>query len=473
MTMILDLGGAARQVATLLDGISDDQLSAPTPCEKYTVQDLLDHLLGLTFAFRVAAEKSDPAAAEPPARDWRTGLPPQLDALVAAWKEPAAWDGMTEAGGLTLPGEVAGQVALNELVVHGWDLAKATGQPYACDRATEEQTFAFLTVSAEPEHEAGRAGVFGPVVDVPAEKSLLERAIGLSGRDPEWTPPAATGERIVRANGVDLCVETFGDPGDPAILLIAGSTCSMTMWDAEFCGRLADGSRFVIRYDLRDTGRSVSYPPGTAPYTGHDLVADAVGLLDTHNLASAHVVGFSMGGGIAQQLISSYPDRVASLTLMSTSPNEPGARSELPGMADEDLAAFGAIPDPDWSDRASVAAYLAAQERVCAARSHPFDDDLARRIAGGIFDRADSIASITNHFSMPVGERGGTDQLAQIAAPTLVLHGTEDPVWPAAHGAALAEAIPGAQLIALDRTGHELPPRTWDVVVPAILRHTS
>ncbi|MDT4973741.1 MAG: hypothetical protein QOG22_3884, partial [Pseudonocardiales bacterium] len=107
-------------------------------------------------------------------------------------------------------------------------------------------------------------------------------------------------EQLVRTNGVDLCVETFGDKGNPAILLIMGAGASMVDWDAEFCLRLADAARFVIRYDHRDTGRSVSYPAGTPPYALRDLLDDAVGLLDAYELPRAHIVGMSMGAAIGQ-----------------------------------------------------------------------------------------------------------------------------------------------------------------------------
>lgn len=188
-----DLDPPARQLRTLLGGVTDDQLAARTPCEAWTVGDLLDHLVGLTVAFRDAATKTtgpttgtgppEPAAAHLDA-DWRSRLPEQLDALVTAWRDPAAWEGTTEAGGVTLPGAVAGQVALNELVVHSWDLARATGQPFECDPRSTETIFALLSQSAG---EDGGEGLFGPVVQVPPGAPLLDRAIGLSGRDPSWT----------------------------------------------------------------------------------------------------------------------------------------------------------------------------------------------------------------------------------------------------------------------------------------------
>src|SRR5689334_23981272 len=131
---------------------------------------------------------------------------------------------------------------------------------------------------------------------------------------------SADRQRMVRANGVDLCVETFGEQGDPAILLIGGAAASMDYWDDRFCQLLAEGERFVIRYDSRDTGQSVSYPAGRPGYTLGDLMGDALGVLDAFGLVSAHVVGISMGGGIAQQLAVRYPGRLASLTLVSTSP---------------------------------------------------------------------------------------------------------------------------------------------------------
>ncbi|HUH21435.1 MAG TPA: alpha/beta fold hydrolase, partial [Gaiellaceae bacterium] len=114
---------------------------------------------------------------------------------------------------------------------------------------------------------------------------------------------------MIKANGVDLCTEAFGDPADPAILLVMGVGGSMLWWEEGFCRLLAEAGRFVIRYDHRDTGRSVTYEPGAPEYTEADLVADAVGVLDAYGIAAAHVVGVSAGGAFAQLLALAFPER--------------------------------------------------------------------------------------------------------------------------------------------------------------------
>lgn len=194
MSQILDLEPPARQIERLAGKITDDQLAARTPCTEATVGDLLSHVMGLTVALRDAAAKQKseftgpPPAPGPLAADWRGRLPERLAALVAAWRKPEAWEGMTEAGGLTLPGEIAGLVALDELVIHGWDLASATGQPFECDPASTQATYSFLSSGVEPDQRGNRNGIFGPVVEVSPDAPLLDRAVGLSGRDPSWTP---------------------------------------------------------------------------------------------------------------------------------------------------------------------------------------------------------------------------------------------------------------------------------------------
>ncbi|WP_245817150.1 TIGR03086 family metal-binding protein [Geodermatophilus saharensis] len=186
----IDLGPATAEVARVVAGIRDEQLTAPTPCEGTTVAGLLDHLTGLTHAFRMAAEKTPvegAASADPghlPA-DWRTRIPAQLDALAAAWRDPAAHEGTARAGGVDMPAGVAAVVALDEVVVHGWDLAVATGQPYDVDDAAAEACRAF----AESFGDDRPPGLYGPVVPVPADAPALHRLLGATGRDPSWRPP--------------------------------------------------------------------------------------------------------------------------------------------------------------------------------------------------------------------------------------------------------------------------------------------
>ncbi|MFD0209124.1 TIGR03086 family metal-binding protein [Streptomyces hirsutus] len=194
----LDLGPQARIIARLAEGVTDAQLADGTPCPRYAVRHLLGHLAGLSVAFRDAGRKdlgvttdTSPDTALPDLRPgWREDLPAELDELAEAWRDPRAWTGMTRAGGVDLPGEVAGAVVADELVVHGWDLARATGQDYAPDPAALEAAHTFLLAAAAEPGRDGGEGIFGPVVPVPSDAPLLDRTVGLSGRDPEWTPKA-------------------------------------------------------------------------------------------------------------------------------------------------------------------------------------------------------------------------------------------------------------------------------------------
>jgi uncharacterized protein (TIGR03086 family) len=200
---VLDLAPAAREVSRLLDGVTDAQLTDPTPCPDTPVAAMLDHLMGLSLVFTWAARKTTAAegGSDRPGRgkanaehldpNWRTLLPERLDALAESWRDPAAWEGMTEAGGATMPAEVTGVVALDELVLHGWDLARATGQQFACDPASTTAVLSFTSASAEPERAAGREGLFGPVIEVSEDASAFDRALGFAGRDPAWTPMRA------------------------------------------------------------------------------------------------------------------------------------------------------------------------------------------------------------------------------------------------------------------------------------------
>jgi len=198
MAEIVDLRPAARQLSDLLRRIHDDQLGAPTPCGESTVGDVLDHVGGLAQAFAAAATKNfGPMTSTPPAPDgarlsagWRVEIPNHLASLAQAWADPVAWKGMTQAGGVSLPGEVAGRIALNEIVLHAWDIARATDQPYQQDPGSLEACLASLSAMYPPEDLERRKGIFGPPVNVPEDAPLVDRVVAFSGRHPTWNARA-------------------------------------------------------------------------------------------------------------------------------------------------------------------------------------------------------------------------------------------------------------------------------------------
>ncbi|CAM4410238.1 alpha/beta hydrolase [Nocardia ninae] len=285
-----------------------------------------------------------------------------------------------------------------------------------------------------------------------------------------------TNERTTTVNGVNLCVQGFGNSADPAVLLLHGAGESMLAWDVEFVQRLAADRRYVVRYDSRDAGRSTTYPVGVPAYGLRDLVADAAELITVLGLGKAHLVGMSQGSAVAQLLALDHPELVASLAVASGTPGGPGhEQSDLPGMTPELAAYFAAeAPTPDWHDRNAVVEYLAESMRPFAAATRPFDLETQREQARRVVDRANNIgAQLTNPYLLDPGAPW-RNRLGQIAVPTLVLHGTEDPLFPIGHGRALAAEIAGSRFVALEQTGHEVfPPHTWSAVVPELLAHTA
>ncbi len=277
-------------------------------------------------------------------------------------------------------------------------------------------------------------------------------------------------ERLVQANGVELCTETFGEPGGPPVLLVMGVGGSMLWWDDRFCHGIAARGRFVIRYDQRDTGRSVTYELGRPGYCAADLVADAVGVLDAHGVTAAHVVGVSAGGALAQLLALDYPSRVLSLVLVSTSRAVSGGPMLPPPSAE--LTAFLHTAAPDRSDVDAVAEHLVAYCRVLAGAERPFDADAVRELVRRDIARAVDFAAAQNHERLQEGERPRSE-LTEILAPTLVVHGTADPLFPPEHGRALAAQIPGARLLEIEGMGHGIDPADHAAVISAIVEHTS
>lgn len=194
--MPIDLHPAALRLTNLVVGVSKSQLAAPTPCPDYTVGDLVEHIGTFAIAFTAVARKDlaalqgrpGPGNAANLKPDWQTCIPEDLVGLADAWNDPDAWTGVTRVGSGDTPGEVAGQIGLEELVVHGWDLARSSGQTFTCDDATLAFARDALLLFVKPGEEAAPGSPFGTVIEVPTDAPLLDQVIGLSGRDPSWSP---------------------------------------------------------------------------------------------------------------------------------------------------------------------------------------------------------------------------------------------------------------------------------------------
>ena len=187
-----DLAASAAATADVVAGVTDDDLARPTPCGTYTVSTLLAHLDGLAMAFEHTARKdlgewtatSPGASTTPPLEPgWRTRIPLRLSALAAAWADPAAWEGESQAGGVTMPAAAQGLFGLDEVVVHGWDLARATGQDYHPDPAAVAACLGMLSQATDLPRDGS---LFGPVVEVPSHAPLIDQLVALTGRDPAW-----------------------------------------------------------------------------------------------------------------------------------------------------------------------------------------------------------------------------------------------------------------------------------------------
>ncbi|MEV4727570.1 alpha/beta fold hydrolase [Micromonospora humida] len=297
-------------------------------------------------------------------------------------------------------------------------------------------------------------------------------------------------ENVVRRGHLRLWTERFGQPDDPTVLLVMGTSTQGIGWPDELVEALVDSGRQVIRFDHRDTGRSDSVDFTTHPYTLADLATDAVAVLDAYGVATAHIVGTSLGAAIGQWLAVHRAARVRTLTAMASSPmgNNPGpawARA-LAGRP----AAQGELPPPtarflDHLMDAARAPRATAQQRVDADVQTwrmlngdvlPFDEPAARRFVEHCHDRAGNLAAAANHDL--AGRRWDDDRrasLSGITAATLVLHGSDDPLFPPAHGEALAAQIPTARLEIVPGMGHHpfFAPGLTERIAGSIIRHTT
>lgn len=261
----------------------------------------------------------------------------------------------------------------------------------------------------------------------------------------------------VRANGVELGVETFGRADDPLVLLAGGTT--MLSWPDSLCERLAAGGRRVVRYDLRDAGASTTLDPDRPAYGLRDLGADAAALVGALGARTAHLGGVGVGGMVAQVAALDHPHAFCALTLVGTRPVAPGpVDDDLP---DHDAAVMEALfsrPMPDWADRAAVAA--AAGEGATLLGNDP---EQARAVAARVWDRSPSSAPAVaqaNQLGMVFARLDCAprwrERLGELTLPTLVVHGGADPFFPVGNGRALAAGIPGAQLLVLEDMGTAL-----------------
>lgn len=276
-------------------------------------------------------------------------------------------------------------------------------------------------------------------------------------------------EIMIKTDNIEICAESFGNPSHPAVLLIMGAMASMIWWDEEFCRRLADRGRFVIRYDNRDVGRSASYEPGKPEYSVEDMNDDAIRLLNYFNIDKANFAGMSLGGMIAQLAALRYPNRVSTITMISSSVWD--NRSDLPQIDQKILDYHASGGSVNWSDEQSVIKYMAEGWRLLNGSRHPFDKKRAYKLAENEVKRARNLLSMFNHALLKGGESlYGKEK--EIKIPSLIIHGTEDPVLPVQHGEALAKSIPGAKLVLLQGVGHEIPYQEWDTIIDAIMAHT-
>lgn len=279
------------------------------------------------------------------------------------------------------------------------------------------------------------------------------------------------------ANGITLEYETSGDPGDPPVLLIMGFGCQLTLWDEGFCSALAGRGYYVIRYDNRDVGLSTWFDDagepalldllsGTAaaPYSLADMAADGAGLLDALDVGPAHVVGVSMGGMIAQTFVLAYPDKVRTLTSIMSTTGDPTVGQASP----EALEALVPVPP---ASREEAMDQGAAMWKVIGSPGFPFDEDAVRERAGGFYDRAFHPAGNTRQLAAIVTQPDRTAGLGAVVAPTLVIHGADDPLVAVSGGEATAAAVPGARLLVVPGMGHDMPEALTDRFVDELAGH--
>ena len=290
--------------------------------------------------------------------------------------------------------------------------------------------------------------------------------------------------QFARANGIDLCYEIFGAPDAEPMVLIMGLAAQMIHWDDEFCQQLAARGFRVIRFDNRDTGLSSKLSGGKrltpfellklrflnipldAPYKLRDMADDVIGLMDALGIPSAHLVGASMGGMIAQETTLSYPDRVRSLTSIMSSTGNP----KLPQPTRE-AGAMLMAPPPKTRDEYIVR--FAQTWKILRGGSFPLDEAKDRERAERTFDRGLYPAGVGRQLRAILASGSRKERLRSVKTPTLVIHGTVDPLVRPEAGKDTAASIPGAKLMMIEGMGHALPISMWPQIIDAIAAHAQ
>ncbi len=285
------------------------------------------------------------------------------------------------------------------------------------------------------------------------------------------------------ANGIQLEYETFGDPSSPALLLIAGIGGQMIGWDEEICQEWARRGLYVIRFDNRDVGLSTKMEEAgipdlkaamaarmrgekiNAPYTLDDMADDAVGLLMALKIDKAHLCGISMGGAIAQTISFRHPSRVKSMTQVYATTGNPELPQAQPEIMDLLLA-------PPPAEREAYVEYMLKLYKTIAGPGFPFDEAWHRKLAYRSYDRAFYPAGKARQFVAILAQGNRKPYLSSITAPTLIVHGADDPLVPVSGGIDSAEAIPGAELMIIKGMGHDMPHGSaWPLIIEAVTAH--
>jgi pimeloyl-ACP methyl ester carboxylesterase len=283
----------------------------------------------------------------------------------------------------------------------------------------------------------------------------------------------------VSANGIQIEYDTFGDSSASPLLLIMGLGAQMILWDEEFCEQLAAKGHYVIRFDNRDVGLSTKFDEAglpnvmeamsaimsgeeiSSPYSLNDMADDAVGLLDALNIDKAHICGASMGGMIAQTVAIRHPDRVLSLTSIMSSTGDPSLPQGTPD-------AMAVLLTPAPQEREACIEHSIKVWRTIAGPGFPLDEERIRNRTALAFDRCFNPAGVARQLIAVMAHGDRTAALDSVTAPTLVIHGADDPLVPVECGKATAEAISGADILIIDGMGHDLPLGAWPQIVDAI-----